>query len=135
MADCIFCSIVAGKSPRTLVEEDERVIAFMDVNPATEGHLLVVPKAHSDDLRDADPDDLAAAMLMVQGLSRRVTDRLGADGVNLVGCSGRAAWQSVFHTHLHVVPRYDGDPLRLPWRVTPGDAGEIAAAAARLVAD
>ncbi len=134
MADCIFCSIVAGDSPSTRVAEDDRVIAFMDINPATRGHLLVAPKAHSDDLREAEPEDLTAAMLMVQRMSNLVTERLGADGVNLISCVGRAGWQSVFHTHLHVVPRYDGDPLRLPWRIAPGEPDEIAAAAAQLTA-
>ncbi len=80
-----------------------------------------------------EPEDLAAAMLMVQDLSRRVTDRLGADGVNLISCMGGHAWQSVFHTHLHVVPRYAGDPLVLPWQPdVRGDLDEIRATAEKL---
>jgi histidine triad (HIT) family protein len=130
--NCIFCKIIAGELPGQIVDSDERTIAFMDINPATRGHLLVVPRNHSRDLLEIDPDDLAAAALSAQRLARRVQDRLGADGVNLLNSRGSAAWQTVFHFHIHVIPRYDGDPLRLPWKPAPGDAGEVAAAAQKL---
>ncbi len=130
--NCIFCKIIAGELPGQIVDSDERTIAFMDINPATRGHLLVVPRNHSRDLLEIDPEDLAAAALSAQRLARRVQDRLGADGVNLLNSRGSAAWQTVFHFHIHVIPRYDGDPLRLPWKPAPGDAGEVAAAAQKL---
>lgn len=130
--DCIFCKIAAGELPATRVDEDERTVAFMDINPATRGHALVIPRAHHRDLRDVPPDDLAATMAAAQRLAARMEERLEADGINLLNSCGRAAWQTVFHFHVHVIPRYDGDPLRLPWTPGPGDEEEIRAAGAVL---
>jgi histidine triad (HIT) family protein len=131
--NCLFCGILAGSIPSTQVAENDRAIAFMDINPATPGHLLVVPRIHSTDLRTADAEDLTAATLLAQSLVARVIDGLDADGANLLSCIGAAAWQSVFHTHLHVIPRYQDDPLQLPWHPTPGDFDQINATAAKLV--
>jgi histidine triad (HIT) family protein len=128
----LFCKIVAGDLPAQVVAEDERTVAFMDINPATRGHLLVVPREHSRDLLEVAAADLSATALAAQRLAKRVSQRLGADGVNLLNSCGQAAWQTVFHFHIHVIPRYRGDPLRLPWVPGPGDAEEIAAAAAAL---
>jgi histidine triad (HIT) family protein len=130
--DCIFCKILARELPATIVDEDERTIAFMDINPATRGHALVATRNHVRDLLEIDGDDLAATLLTAQRLARRMTERLGADGVNLLNNCGAASWQMVFHFHLHVIPRYENDPLRLPWKPAPGDPGEIAAAAEAL---
>ncbi|HEY2535549.1 MAG TPA: HIT family protein [Solirubrobacteraceae bacterium] len=130
--DCIFCKILAGELPSTIVDEDERTIAFMDINPATRGHVLVIPRAHSTDLLSVDPDDLAAVALASQRLARRMRERLAADGVNLVNSCGAVAWQTVFHFHVHVIPRYADDPLRLPWVPAPGDPQEIESAAQEL---
>jgi histidine triad (HIT) family protein len=130
--DCIFCKIVAGELPATVVDEDERTLAFMDINPATRGHALVIPREHSPDLLSVDRDDLAAVALASQRLAGRAMERLGADGVNLVNSTGAVAWQTVFHFHVHVIPRYRDDPLRLPWVPAPGDPQEIAAAAQEL---
>jgi histidine triad (HIT) family protein len=131
--NCLFCGIVAGNIPSTQVASTDRAIAFMDINPATAGHLLVVPRVHSTDLREADAEDLTAATLLAQSLVERVIERLDADGANLLSCIGSAAWQSVFHTHLHVIPRYNDDPLRLPWHPTSGDMDEIQATATKLL--
>ncbi|WP_371402033.1 HIT domain-containing protein [Kribbella sp. NBC_00662] len=130
--NCIFCGIVAGTIPSTQVASDDRAIAFMDINPATRGHLLVIPRTHSTDLREASAEDLTAATLLAQSLVGRVIERLDADGANLLSCIGADAWQSVFHTHLHVIPRYKDDPLQLPWHPTAGDLEEINATAAKL---
>ena len=132
--DCLFCKIVAGEIPSTKVDEDERTVAFMDINPATRGHLLVVPREHSRDLLEVGAEDLAACATAAQRLAQRVKDRLGADGVNLLNSCGETAWQTVFHFHVHVIPRYDDDPLRLPWKPAPGDEDEIAATARELTA-
>ena len=131
-ADCIFCKIVAGELPASIVDADEQTIAFMDINPATRGHALVIPRTHAADLLEIDPAQLAAVSIAAQRLAGRAKERLGADGVNVINSCGAAAWQTVFHFHLHVIPRYEGDPLRLPWTPAPGDSGEIAAAAAKL---
>jgi len=127
--DCLFCKIVAGEIPAARVAEDDRTIAFMDINPATRGHVLVVPREHANDLLAIDPEDLAAVAKTAQRVAATMPDRLGADGVNLLNSCGREAWQTVFHFHLHVIPRYAADPLRLPWTPEPGDRDEIAAAA------
>ncbi len=127
-SDCLFCKIVAGELPSTIVAQDERTIAFMDINPATRGHALVVPRAHADDLLEIGDEDLAACALAARRLAARMKERLGADGVNLLNSCGKVAWQTVGHFHLHVVPRYVGDPLELPWVPAPGNADEIAAA-------
>jgi histidine triad (HIT) family protein len=132
--NCIFCGIVAGTIPSTRVAENDRAIAFMDVAPATPGHLLVIPRDHSTDLREAAPEDLIAATLLAQSMVGRVIDRLeDATGANLLSCIGPDAWQTVFHTHLHVIPRYPNDPLVLPWKPHSGDLDEIQAVHAKLV--
>ncbi len=129
---CIFCKILAGELPATIVDKDERTIAFMDIAPATRGHALVIPRAHSADLLSVDPGDLSAVALACRRLATRMRERLPAEGVNLVNSCGAVAWQTVFHFHVHVIPRYSGDPLRLPWVPAPGDPAEIAAAAQEL---
>jgi histidine triad (HIT) family protein len=130
--DCLFCKIIAGEIEGQIVAEDERTVAFMDINPATRGHALVVPRRHVANVLEIEPDELAATVLAAQRLARLATERLGADGVNLINSCGSAAWQTVFHFHIHVIPRYQGDPLRLPWVPAPGDPHEIAAAAREL---
>lgn len=127
--DCIFCRIVSGELPAQIIAEDERTVAFMDINPATRGHALVIPRRHATDLLEIDREDLDATVEAAQALARRVMDRLGADGVNLLNSCRAAGWQTVFHFHVHVIPRYSDDPLRLPWTPSPGDQEEIAAAA------
>jgi histidine triad (HIT) family protein len=131
--DCIFCKIAAGDLPATIVDEDERTIAFMDIAPATRGHALVIPRTHAADLLSVDPSDLQAVAVASQRLASRAKERLGALGVNLLNSCGAVAWQTVFHFHVHVIPRYEDDPLRLPWVPTPGDPAAIAAAAQELV--
>jgi histidine triad (HIT) family protein len=130
--DCLFCKIVAGDIPATIVAEDERTIAFMDINPATRGHALVIPRAHTRDVHEISTADLEAVAAAAQRLAARQRERLGADGVNLINSNGPAAWQTVFHFHMHVIPRYDGDPLKLPWVPASGDMDDIAAAGAEL---
>lgn len=131
-SNCIFCKIVAGELPSTIVDEDERTIAFMDIAPATRGHALVVPREHTPDLLAIGAEDLAAVGAASQRLAARIERRLRADGVNLLNSCGAAAFQTVFHFHMHVIPRYAGDGLRLPWTPTPGDRAEIAAVAQEL---
>jgi histidine triad (HIT) family protein len=126
--DCLFCKIVAGEIPATVVAEDERTVAFMDINPATRGHVLVIPRAHAPDLGAVPDEDLAAVALTAGRMARRAREVLEADGVNLMSSWGRDAWQTVFHFHVHVIPRYQGDPLQLPWTPAPGDEDEIASA-------
>jgi histidine triad (HIT) family protein len=130
--DCIFCKIVAGELPGQIVEEDERTIAFMDINPATRGHLLVIPRAHARNLLEISPEDLGAVIATSQRMAKRVNQRLEPAGINLINSCGAAAWQTVFHFHVHVIPRYEDDPLKLPWVPAQGDLDEIAAVADEL---
>jgi histidine triad (HIT) family protein len=130
--DCLFCKIVAGEIPATIVAQDERTVTFMDINPATRGHALVVPRTHARDLLEIDGGDLAAVAQAGQRLARTATATLGADGITLINSCGAAAWQTVFHFHLHVIPRYEDDPLRLPWVPGPGDMDAIQATAEQL---
>ena len=132
MPDCIFCKIVAGELPSQIVDSDERTVAFMDISPATPGHALVIPRAHSEDLMSVPEEDLIATMLAVRRLAQRMRETIQPDGVNVLNSCGRAAWQTVFHFHVHVIPRYHDDPLELPWVPSAGDPEQIAAVADRI---
>jgi histidine triad (HIT) family protein len=131
-SDCLFCGIVEGSVPSETIDSDERTIAFMDIAPATPGHALVVPRKHSADLLEIEADDLSAAAIAAQRLAGRIKEVLDADGIDLINACGAAAWQTVFHFHIHVVPRYEDDPLKLPWVPEEGDKGEIAELAKKL---
>jgi histidine triad (HIT) family protein len=131
-ADCIFCKIVAGELPAEVVDSDEHTLAFMDINPATRGHALVIPRAHATDLLDIADDDLERTMVAARRLAAKMEQTLEPDGFNILNACRPAAWQTVFHYHLHVVPRYESDPLKLPWVPRGAEAGQIAAVAAEI---
>jgi histidine triad (HIT) family protein len=130
--DCLFCAIVAGDVPAQIVDSDEHTVAFMDINPATRGHALVVPRRHSADLMEVSDDDLQHAIVAARRLAQRMRTALEPDGFNILNACGPAAWQTVFHFHLHVIPRYEDDPLKLPWIPRGGDEAEIASIADRI---
>lgn len=119
MTDCVFCQIVDGSAPARKVYEDDAVVGFLDIKPVSRGHTLIVPRTHSAGLADLAPDDGAALMRagQVVAAALRTTpltrDDSPADWVNLVVNDGKAAFQTVFHTHLHVIPRHRGDKLRM----------------------
>lgn len=127
---CDFCEIVAGNIPCAKVTEDDTTFAFMDIDPGSDGHLLVIPKRHSADLIEISPEDLTVTTLAAQRIAKVALSELGADGVNVLNCCGTEAWQTVFHFHLHVIPRYrDGgnDRMELPFEPgMPVDAEAIA---------
>jgi histidine triad (HIT) family protein len=129
MNDCLFCGIVAGDVPSQTVDSDERTVSFMDINPATRGHALVVPRAHAADLMDIPDEDLEATMLAARRLAKRMEETLEPDGFNILNACRPAAWQTVFHFHIHVIPRYEDDPLKLPWIPRGAEADQIAAIA------
>ena len=130
--DCVFCGIVAGSLPSWPVRSDPSTVAFLDVNPATPGHTLVVPRRHAEDLYTVDADDLAACVRTAHQVALDLRDRLGAAGMNLFVACRPAGWQTVYHLHVHVIPRYPDDGLVQPWRVTPGDPAALAEIADRL---
>ena len=115
-ADCTFCQIVSGELPADLVHEDERTVAFMDINPATLGHVLVVPRRHVTDLMSADAADWLALAATARRMARWVVGAFNAGGVDLVQANsdGMAGSQTIFHLHVHVVPRWNGDTNFMP---------------------
>ena len=131
---CVFCEIVGGRIPATVVHEDDRTLAFLDIAPAAEGHTLVIPKQHADDLLSVVPEDLTAIGGTTQVVARLLDERLEPDGLTLFQANRAAGWQDVFHLHVHVVPRWEGDALRLPWTSSPASPERMAAVAARLSA-
>ena len=114
--DCLFCKIAARDVDAEIVDEDVDTVAFMDINPWTRGHALVIPRNHSRNLYDIEEEDLHHTADAAKRLAQRMRDRLGCSGINLLNSTEAAAWQTVFHFHVHVIPRYDDDPLRLPTR-------------------
>jgi histidine triad (HIT) family protein len=130
--DCLFCGIVTGDVPAQVVDSDEHTVAFMDINPATPGHALVVPRRHSKNLLEISDEDLERTTLAARRLVRRIEAALEPAGFNVLNSCGSAAWQTIFHFHLHVIPRYDDDPLKLPWVPGEGDPDEIASVAERI---
>lgn len=123
---CVFCEIVAGRMPCDKVAENATTLAFMDIDPGSDGHLLVIPKRHSADLLSVSPEDLTATTLVAQRIAKAMYTQLGAEGVNLLNCCGAAGWQTVYHFHLHVIPRYrdrSKDRMELPYEPgRPSDA-------------
>jgi histidine triad (HIT) family protein len=127
--DCIFCKIATGEAPANIVQEDEHTVAFMDLNPWTRGHALVIPRRHSRNLYEIEDGDLDRTLEAAKRLALAMRERLGCDGLNLLNSSEPAAWQTVFHFHVHVIPRYEDDPMRLPGSpmdVSPDDLAEVA---------
>jgi histidine triad (HIT) family protein len=132
VGDCVFCGIVAGALPSRKVMESERALAFLDINPAADGHTLVIPKAHATDIWELDRDDGAAVWDLTRGVADRIREVLAPDGLTLFQANRSAGWQDVFHLHVHVVPRWAGDRLTRPWRPTPADEGTLDLIAERL---
>ncbi|HVL89847.1 MAG TPA: HIT domain-containing protein [Actinomycetota bacterium] len=134
MSECIFCAIAANQAPQFRVWDDEHAVAFMDINPAVEGHTLVIPRRHARDLWDIEPADAQAVMAAAVTVGGMLKAALEPDGLNIVHATGRAAFQSVFHFHLHLIPRRYGDPIRPPWSLEErnGDRTALAAVAERI---
>lgn len=113
MEDCIFCKIAKGEIDSAKIWEDDDFLAILDVNPLTKGHCLIIPKNHFKNVFDIEPEILKEIIVLAKNLSNQIKNNLGAEGVNLINASGRAAEQSVFHFHLHIVPRYENDGLKM----------------------
>jgi len=129
---CIFCAIVRGDAPARIVHEDERTLAFLDLFPLTLGHSLVIPKVHSDNLLVADPEDVVAVARTAQTVARAAMDAFSPDGLNLLQTNGAAAMQTVFHLHVHVLPRYVGDSFKVAFDRRMGTDEELDHAATTL---
>ncbi|MCP4905972.1 MAG: HIT family protein [bacterium] len=129
--DCIFCKIAKGQAPAHRVCEDERTLGFMDIFPVAEGHTLVIPKAHCTNLLDADARDLEALIARSQAVAHAIREVIDPDGIGVFQLNGAAAGQTVFHYHMHLIPRTRGDTLQIHTR-TPGDPDRLAETAQRL---
>ncbi len=130
--DCVFCRIVDGSVATVKVMEDEHCLSFVPLNPATEGHTLVIPKRHSRNLFDVSSDDLERVIAMVKAVALRQRARLGCAGVSLFQANEPAGFQTVFHLHFHVVPRYPGDRVREAWHAEAVDLAALERVALRL---
>lgn len=130
--NCVFCGIVAGTIPCFKVYEDDRTIAFMDINPVNPGHCLIISKTHAADLMQSADEDLAAILPVVKRMAHAVSEELKPDGINIHQANGPGAAQSVHHYHMHVVPRRMDDELIMNWPLVAGDKSEIQAVAERL---
>jgi histidine triad (HIT) family protein len=130
--DCVFCKIRDGQIPSTRVYEDDRTIAFMDINPLNEGHTLIIPRAHAATLFEADDADLRAAIATAKRVAVAIRAALHPAGLNLLQANGVAAFQSVPHFHFHLVPRFTGDGKGFDWPMIAGDRGRIQAAAEKI---
>jgi histidine triad (HIT) family protein len=129
---CVFCRIIDGQLPSMRVYEDERTIAIMDINPLNSGHCLVINKAHAPTLWDADPVDLQAAIAAAQKVGAALKTAVKPDGLNLLQANGPAAFQSVPHFHLHLIPRWNNDDKGFDWPLVPGDRAQIQAIGERI---
>jgi histidine triad (HIT) family protein len=131
--DCIFCRIVSRAAPAHVVFEDDRTLAFLDIFPVADGHTLVIPKHHCSNLLDAEGPDLAGVIASSKTVAQAIRTVLEPDGIAAFQFNGAAAGQTVFHYHMHLVPRRQGDTLQVHGRC-PGDPGRLAETARRLAA-
>ncbi len=111
MSDCIFCKLAAGEIPSNTIYEDDDVRAILDASPAAKGHALIIPKEHFEDVFDMDEKILCASHRAAQKVASKMKDALSCDGVNILQNNGEAAGQTVFHYHVHIIPRYKGDDM------------------------
>jgi histidine triad (HIT) family protein len=132
MTDCVFCKIRDGQIPSLKIFEDDRTLAFMDINPVTHGHCLVIPKAHAATLFDAEVEDLQAVIAAAQQVARAIREALAPDGLNMLQANGAAAFQSVPHFHVHLIPRWANDGKGFDWKLVPGHRDQIMKAGERI---
>ncbi len=127
MEDCIFCKIVKGEIPSTKVYEDDRVFVFADINPISEGHVLVIPKAHAENVHEMSDEDLTAVILTGKKIANAMKEALNPLGVAFLQLNGKGVNQVVMHYHLHLIPRLEGAPevKQTCWDLKPGDMGKI----------
>jgi len=128
MMDCVFCKIRDGQIPSVKIYDDEWTFAIMDINPLNEGHLLVIPKAHAPTLYEIAEDDLGRTAIVAKRIALALRRALRPDGLNVLQANGAAAFQSVPHFHLHLIPRWSGDGKGFDWKLIKGDPEKIRAA-------
>lgn len=129
---CVFCMIRDGQIPSTKVHEDDRTIGFMDINPINRGHLLIVPKGHAPTVLDVSDEDMVATYRAAKKLAAAVQEALNPGGMVVAQFNGPAAFQSVPHFHVHVIPRWADDGKGFTWELIKGDPAQIAETAAKI---
>lgn len=115
--DCIFCKIAAGEIPSATLYEDDDFRVILDLGPASKGHALIIPKKHYSNIYDIEDETAAKAMVLAKKMITKMTEALGCDGYNIVQNNGPCAGQTVFHFHMHLIPRYEGDQVGLGWHM------------------
>lgn len=123
--NCIFCKLANGDIPARSIYEDEAFNVILDMSPATKGHALILPKSHAKNLYELPDETAAKVMVLAKKLATEMTEKLGADGFNLVQNNNEVAGQTVFHFHLHLIPRYEGDNQNINWIPTQKSAEEL----------
>ena len=116
MSDCIFCKIANGEIPSATLYEDEDFRVILDLGPASKGHALILPKAHAANIYEISDDMAAKAMILAKKMNTKMTEVLKCDGFNIVQNNGEPAGQTVFHFHMHLIPRYEGDQVGITWK-------------------
>ena len=116
MSDCIFCKIANGEIPSATLYEDEDFRVILDLGPASKGHALILPKAHAANIYEISDDMAAKAMILAKKMATKMTEALKCDGFNIVQNNGEPAGQTVLHFHMNLIPRYEGDQLRITWK-------------------
>jgi len=117
MSDCLFCKIIEGSVPSRKVFENDDCYAFLDIFPAAKGHTLVIPKKHFTDIHEADAQSYALVAAAAKEVADLLHAKLGSDGTTIFQMNREAGWQTVFHLHMHVIPRWEGDSLHKPWDI------------------
>ena len=125
--DCIFCKIANGEIPTNSIYEDEKFRVILDMGPATKGHALILPKEHYANLYELPEDWAAEAMVLAKRMAGSMTEKLGCDGFNIVQNNNEVAGQTVFHFHMHLIPRYENDNQRISWNPTEMTQDELEA--------
>lgn len=125
--DCIFCKLANGVFQTNSIYEDDKFNVILDLGPATKGHALILPKEHADNLYELPDETAAAAMVLAKKLAKKMVDKLGADGLNVVQNNGETAGQTVMHYHLHLIPRYKNDGQHILWNPTEPSSEELEA--------
>lgn len=125
MSDCIFCKIVAGEIPSKKIYEDDSHIAFLDIFPASRGHSLVIPKAHHADIHTISSSGYGALASVAKQVADLLHIKLGSEGTTIMQMNREAGWQTVFHAHMHVIPRWRNDALHKPWDIAPADEVDL----------
>lgn len=134
--NCVFCKIIKGDIPSATVYEDEHFKAIMDISPAAKGHIIILPKQHSSNLMELDPDSASRVLLVAQKVAKAQIEVLECDGVNLLQNNGEAAGQTVNHFHIHLIPRYNGDKVVIEWphgSYAEGEAAELAESITKII--